>query len=73
VPDRAVYRTFESGSVDDLAGVLRTVLGDEDLRRRMSELGTRAAMALDWPVVASRVEEWYGVALNAGHPSGALR
>ncbi|MFD8564652.1 glycosyltransferase family 4 protein [Streptosporangium canum] len=73
VPDRAVYRTFESGSVDDLAGVLRTVLGDEDLRRRMSELGTRAATALDWPVVASRVEEWYGVALNTGHPSGALR
>ncbi|WP_326823991.1 glycosyltransferase family 4 protein [Streptosporangium sp. NBC_01756] len=73
VSNRAAYRTFESGSVDDLVRVLRTVLGDEDLRRRMSTLGTQAATALDWPVVAGRFEEWYRVALNAGHPSGALR
>jgi glycosyltransferase involved in cell wall biosynthesis len=64
VPDRAAYRTFQSGSADDLVNVLRTVLENEDIRHQMSTLGTHAAAALDWPMVANRVEEWYGVALD---------
>jgi glycosyltransferase involved in cell wall biosynthesis len=65
VPDRGTYRTFASGSVDDLVRVLAAVLDDEESRLRMSELGRRAAAALDWTAVAHRIEDWYRVALDA--------
>ncbi|WP_188192433.1 glycosyltransferase family 4 protein [Nonomuraea sp. SYSU D8015] len=70
IQDREAYRTFTSGSVDQLVAVLGAVLGDEKTRRRMSVLGARAAAALDWPAVADRFEEWYGMALGTGRGGG---
>jgi glycosyltransferase involved in cell wall biosynthesis len=70
VGDREAYRTFESGSVSDLAAVMAAVLSDEEIRRRMSVLGRQAAGDLGWPAVADRVEQWYKVALDAGPRSG---
>ncbi|GAA3255675.1 hypothetical protein GCM10020216_092360 [Nonomuraea helvata] len=64
VQDRGAYRTFTSGSVDELIAVLGSLLDDEETRRRMSDLGPRVTAALDWPAVTSRIEEWYGTALN---------
>ncbi|MER5622134.1 glycosyltransferase family 4 protein [Streptosporangium sp. NPDC002544] len=65
VPDSEAYCTFESGSLDDLVSVLGAVLDDEEKRNRMSARGMQAAASLNWPTVASRVEEWYQVALDA--------
>jgi glycosyltransferase involved in cell wall biosynthesis len=73
VPDHGVYRTFRSGSLDDLVAVLGAVLDDEEGRSRMSEMGMRAVAALDWPVVAGRVEEWCRVALPTGSRNGDAR
>jgi glycosyltransferase involved in cell wall biosynthesis len=70
VPDRGTYRTFGSGSVDDLVAILGALLDDEQGRQRMSTLGRRAAAALDWPTVAGRVEEWYRVALGGDRRGG---
>ncbi|MGH3389964.1 MAG: glycosyltransferase family 4 protein, partial [Actinomadura sp.] len=71
VPDPATYRTFRSGSVDDLVAVLGAVLDDEAARRRMSALGRQAAAALDWTAVAGRVEDWYRVAFGPDRRGGA--
>ncbi|ETK33480.1 glycosyltransferase family 4 protein [Microbispora sp. ATCC PTA-5024] len=65
VADRAAYRTFRSGSTSALAAALAAVLDDEEARRRMSDLGRRAAADLGWPAVADGVEETYRRALQA--------
>ncbi|MER5646569.1 glycosyltransferase family 4 protein [Streptosporangium sp. NPDC002524] len=68
IADRAAYRTFPSGSVADLLRHLRVVLHDETAGPRMAERGRRAVSALDWPLVAARVEEWYETFARAGTP-----
>lgn len=68
VSDREAYRVFPSGSKAGLVNVLRTVLGDEPGRHRMSELGLCAAAELDWSRVTQRVEEWYRAALVQRRP-----
>lgn len=65
---REAYRIFRSGSKADLVRVLKAVLDDEAGRTRMSELGVRAAVELDWPKVARRVDEWYRVAPGQRRP-----
>ncbi|WP_240134366.1 glycosyltransferase family 4 protein [Streptomyces sp. MUM 178J] len=63
-----VYRTFRSGSTADAVRVLGGVLDDEPARNTMSALGARAASALDWSLVAERVENWYRVGRDSGVP-----
>ncbi|MGP3966395.1 glycosyltransferase family 4 protein [Streptomyces sp. 6N223] len=58
------YRVFASGSADSLVAAVATVLDDASARERMGTLGRQAAEALDWPVVARRVEEWYATTLR---------
>lgn len=72
VPDHGTYRTFSSGSVEDLATVLDAVLGDEEHRRRLSERGRRAVATLTWPAVTDRIEDWYRVVLDADRRGGVL-
>ncbi|MGW1494263.1 glycosyltransferase family 4 protein [Streptomyces sp. NPDC002402] len=67
IRDPQTYRVFRSGQKADLVSTLGTLLDDESVRSRMSELGRRSAAQLDWPVVAERVEEWYRAALNRRH------
>ncbi|MDQ1048323.1 glycosyltransferase involved in cell wall biosynthesis [Streptomyces sp. V4I2] len=73
VTDREVYRIFRSGSTADAVRVLGGVLDDETARNKMSALGVRAASALDWALVAERVENWYRVGRDSGVPSDLQR
>lgn len=59
VTDGGAYRVFPSGSATALAARLRAVLDDASLRRELSERGMRAVRALDWPLVAARVQDVY--------------
>ncbi|MFK4106514.1 glycosyltransferase family 4 protein [Streptomyces sp. NPDC019531] len=68
VTDREAYRIFRSGSTADAVRVLGSVLDDEPGRNKMSALGVRAASALDWALVAERVENWYRVGRGSGIP-----
>lgn len=68
VTDAGAYRTFRSGSVPELVARLRSVLDDETARPRTAERARRAVAGLDWPLVAARVEEWYGTLLEGGLP-----
>lgn len=61
------YRTFRSGSVAALVAQLRAVLDDETSRAQLIERGRRAVSALDWSLVAGRVEERY-MNLMPGRP-----
>ncbi|WP_433240125.1 glycosyltransferase family 4 protein [Streptosporangium sp. CA-135522] len=62
------YLTFPSGSAPELVARLRSVLQDEGLRLRLSGAGRQAVTALDWPLVAARVEEWYGELMTGRSP-----
>lgn len=63
------YQMFRSGSVDDLVTQLHTLLDDDEARQRMIERGVRAAEALDWPLVAARVERWYDAVISRRVPT----
>ncbi|MGW5264148.1 glycosyltransferase family 4 protein [Microbispora sp. NPDC004025] len=65
------YRMFRTGSVDDLVAQLHTLLEDDEARQRMIERGVRAAEALDWPLVAARVERWYDAVISRRVPTTA--
>jgi glycosyltransferase involved in cell wall biosynthesis len=69
VTDPNAYRVFWSGSTAGLMAAVAAVLDDASARDRMGTLGRRAAEALDWPVVARRVEEWYATTLRRGGAS----
>ncbi|MBO4273653.1 glycosyltransferase family 4 protein [Microbispora triticiradicis] len=60
VADREAYRVFRSGSADDLLACLRSVLDGDEARARMTGRGRAAVAGLDWPLVAARIEDWYG-------------
>lgn len=64
VPAGDVYRTFDAESLPDLVRVLGDVLADERARERMAALGPPAVAALDWPLVAARVESCYHAVLG---------
>ncbi|MGI5156872.1 glycosyltransferase family 4 protein [Microbispora sp. CA-102843] len=59
VTDPRAYLAFPSGSAAALAARLDAVLADASLRRDLSRRGRLAAAALDWPLVAARVQDVY--------------
>ncbi|HCT75770.1 MAG TPA: alpha-(1-2)-phosphatidylinositol mannosyltransferase, partial [Micromonosporaceae bacterium] len=56
---------FSNGDSAALADVLTSLLDDEDRRKEMAALASKAVAAYDWPVVAERVLEVYASAIDA--------
>ena len=52
------------GDVDALAGSLATLLDNPDRRAELSARAAEVAQAYDWPVLAKRVLEVYGFAIE---------
>jgi phosphatidyl-myo-inositol alpha-mannosyltransferase len=56
---------FPPGDSVALADLLADLLADEPRRRELAQQASRVVAAYDWPVVAQRVLEVYGSALDA--------
>lgn len=56
---------FSNGDSAALAEVLTSLLDDEGRRKELAERASKAVAAYDWPVVAERVLEVYGSAIDA--------
>ena len=66
--DGAAGVLFRAGDSEDLAATLVRVLGDSELRRRVTAAGRERVRRYDWPQVADRVLAVYEMAI-AGHPT----
>jgi phosphatidylinositol alpha-mannosyltransferase len=56
---------FPNGDSVALSQTLRELLADEPRRRELAQRASKAVAAYDWPVVAERVLEVYGSAIDA--------
>lgn len=56
---------FPTGDSVALSETLRELLADEPRRRELAERASKAVAAYDWPVLAERVLEVYGSAIDA--------
>ncbi len=55
-----------------LAAAMAKLLGDDDLRARMSESGTERAAEFSWPRITERVEAYYGFVIRRLAAADAL-
>ncbi len=58
--------------VDALVEALARVLGDPDLRRRMSEAGRARAVQFSWENITAKVDDYYGFVIRRLAAQGAL-
>ncbi len=56
---------FPTGDSDALASVIGELLGDEPRREELAARASKVVAGYDWPVVAERVLEVYGSAIDA--------
>jgi phosphatidyl-myo-inositol alpha-mannosyltransferase len=69
--DGAEGITVPPRNPEALAGALRRLLLDRDLRRRMGARGVQTAARFAWPGVVGRLEEIYNSLLETASPSAA--